>query len=72
MQWSFTLIAGSTLACDNLQIDPPRWLCPQLFQCRYDLQAARDVYRFACGTEGGNRRLLLRYIEVRTRACLFC
>ena len=34
--------------------------------CRYDLQAARDVYRFACGPDG-NRRLLLRYIEV---ACL--
>ncbi len=33
--------------------------------CRYDLQTARDVYRFACGAEGGNRRLLLRYIEVR-------
>ncbi|KAL4433681.1 hypothetical protein ABPG75_000122 [Micractinium tetrahymenae] len=30
----------------------------------YDLQNARDVYRFACGAEGGNRRLLLRYIEV--------
>lgn len=30
----------------------------------YDLQNARDVYRFACGAEGGNRRLLLRYIEL--------
>lgn len=32
----------------------------------YDLLNARDVYRFACGPEGGNRRLLLRFIEVST------
>ena len=28
--------------------------------------SARDVYRFACGPDGGNRRLLVRYIEVST------
>ncbi len=33
--------------------------------CSYDLQNARDAYRFASGPEGMNRRLLLRYIEVR-------
>ncbi|GAB4822876.1 hypothetical protein N2152v2_009922 [Parachlorella kessleri] len=33
----------------------------------YDLQNARDSYRFACGPEGMNRRLLLRYIEVACR-----
>eukprot|EP00887_Chlorella_sp_A99_P004074 scaffold11.g4074.t1 len=32
----------------------------------YDLQNARDVYRFACGPEGPNARLLRRYIEVST------
>jgi hypothetical protein len=32
--------------------------------CRYDLANARDQYRFACGPDGGNKRLLLRYIEV--------
>ena len=31
---------------------------------RYDLTNARDLYRFACGADGGNRRLLLRFIEV--------
>ena len=30
------------------------------------MQNARDVYRFACGPEGGNKRLLLRFIEVST------
>eukprot|EP00878_Enallax_costatus_P006705 GHUV01007030.1.p1 GENE.GHUV01007030.1~~GHUV01007030.1.p1 ORF type:complete len:1031 (+),score=336.93 GHUV01007030.1:253-3345(+) len=29
----------------------------------YDLANARDVYRFACGPEGMNRQLVLRYIE---------
>jgi leucyl-tRNA synthetase len=33
---------------------------------RYDLLHARDVYRFACGPEGGNKRLMLRFIEVHT------
>lgn len=32
----------------------------------YDLSNARDVYRFACGADGGNKRLLQRYIEVST------
>ncbi len=32
----------------------------------YDLGSARDVYRFACGPEGMNKTLLLRYIEVRS------
>lgn len=32
----------------------------------YDLANARDVYRFACGPEGGSKHLLLRYIEVST------
>ena len=32
--------------------------------CRYDLANARDQYRFACGPDGGNKRLLLRYLEV--------
>lgn len=36
------------------------------FGC-YDLQIARDNYRFACGPEGMNRRLILRYLDVSTR-----
>eukprot|EP01025_Chloroclados_australasicus_P057390 TRINITY_DN714_c1_g2_i3.p1 TRINITY_DN714_c1_g2~~TRINITY_DN714_c1_g2_i3.p1 ORF type:complete len:726 (+),score=86.15 TRINITY_DN714_c1_g2_i3:778-2955(+) len=32
----------------------------------FDLQKARDTYRFACGTEGMNKDLLMRYIEVST------
>ncbi|KAL4854122.1 Leucine--tRNA ligase [Chlorella vulgaris] len=32
----------------------------------YDLLNARDMYRFACGPDGGNQRLLLRFIEVST------
>ncbi|KAK9806349.1 hypothetical protein WJX72_010942 [[Myrmecia] bisecta] len=32
----------------------------------YDLQNARDTYRFACGPEGMKRDLALRYIEVQT------
>ena len=31
----------------------------------YDLQSARDTYRFAVGEEGMNRQVLLRYMEVR-------
>jgi leucyl-tRNA synthetase len=34
---------------------------------RYDLLNARDTYRFACGPEGMNRRLLLRFAEVAAR-----
>lgn len=30
----------------------------------YDMQSARDVYRFACGPEGMNRQVIQRYIEV--------
>lgn len=30
----------------------------------YDLQSARDVYRFACGPEGVNGAVIRRYIEV--------
>jgi len=33
----------------------------------YDLQIARDKYRFACGQEGMNGRLIKRYIDVSTR-----
>lgn len=32
----------------------------------YDLTNARDTYRFACGPEGLNRRLIVRYLEVST------
>jgi leucyl-tRNA synthetase len=32
----------------------------------YDLSNARDTYRFACGPEGLNRRLIVRYLEVST------
>ena len=40
-------------------------------RCRYDLANARDTYRFACGADGGNKRLLLRYIEV-SQAAVWC
>ncbi|KAL7227967.1 hypothetical protein ACSBR1_022776 [Camellia fascicularis] len=33
----------------------------------YDLQAARDEYRFSCGTGGMNRDLLWRFMDVQTR-----
>jgi leucyl-tRNA synthetase len=33
----------------------------------YDLQLARDSYRYACGPEGMNRRLLLKYIDWSSR-----
>ncbi|WPT12113.1 Leucine--tRNA ligase, cytoplasmic [Picochlorum sp. SENEW3] len=33
----------------------------------YDLQIARDTYRFACGPEGMNRRLILKYIDLFAR-----
>lgn len=33
----------------------------------YDLQIARDQYRYACGSEGMNRRLVLDYIDWSTR-----
>ena len=33
----------------------------------YDLQIARDQYRYACGAEGMNRRLVLMYIDWSTR-----
>ncbi|MCL7034125.1 hypothetical protein MKW94_024962 [Papaver nudicaule] len=33
----------------------------------YDLQAARDEYRFSCGTNGMNRDLLWRFMDVQTR-----
>ncbi|KAJ4846934.1 hypothetical protein Tsubulata_010336 [Turnera subulata] len=33
----------------------------------YDLQAARDEYRFSCGAGGMNRELVLRFIDVQTR-----
>ena len=33
----------------------------------YDISNARDIYRFACGAEGMNKRLILRYIDVSTR-----
>lgn len=33
----------------------------------YDLQIARDQYRYACGSEGMNRRLILKYIDWSTR-----
>ncbi|XP_010251893.1 PREDICTED: leucine--tRNA ligase, cytoplasmic-like [Nelumbo nucifera] len=33
----------------------------------YDLQAARDEYRFSCGVGGMNRELLLWFMDVQTR-----
>ncbi|KAL4195499.1 hypothetical protein AMTRI_Chr05g64990 [Amborella trichopoda] len=33
----------------------------------YDLQAARDEYRFSCGVGGMNRDLILRFMDVQTR-----
>ncbi|KAI3840765.1 hypothetical protein MKX03_006501 [Papaver bracteatum] len=33
----------------------------------YDLQAARDEYRFSCGISGMNRDLLWRFMDVQTR-----
>ncbi|KAI3996693.1 hypothetical protein MKX01_040993 [Papaver californicum] len=33
----------------------------------YDLQAARDEYRFSCGIGGMNRDLLRRFMDVQTR-----
>ncbi|XP_062232489.1 leucine--tRNA ligase, cytoplasmic-like [Phragmites australis] len=33
----------------------------------YDLQAARDEYRFSCGAGGMNRELLWRFMDVQTR-----
>lgn len=33
----------------------------------YDLQAARDEYRFSCGMGGMNRDLLWRFMDVQTR-----
>ncbi|XP_059632174.1 leucine--tRNA ligase, cytoplasmic-like [Cornus florida] len=33
----------------------------------YDLQAARDEYRFSCGSGGMNRQLLWRFMDVQTR-----
>ncbi|KAM0952721.1 putative leucine--tRNA ligase [Dioscorea sansibarensis] len=33
----------------------------------YDLQAARDEYRFSCGLGGMNRDLLWRFMDVQTR-----
>ena len=33
----------------------------------YDLQAARDEYRFSCGKGGMNRDLLWRFMDVQTR-----
>ncbi|KAI3879279.1 hypothetical protein MKW92_048286 [Papaver armeniacum] len=33
----------------------------------YDLQAARDEYRFSCGIGGMNRDLLWRFMDVQTR-----
>jgi leucyl-tRNA synthetase len=31
----------------------------------YDLYIARDLYRMQCGTEGMNRSLVQRFVEVR-------
>ncbi|OAY45047.1 leucine--tRNA ligase, cytoplasmic [Manihot esculenta] len=33
----------------------------------YDLQAARDEYRFSCGSGGMNRDLIWRFMDVQTR-----
>ncbi|CAK9327095.1 unnamed protein product [Citrullus colocynthis] len=33
----------------------------------YDLQAARDEYRFSCGAGGMNRDLVFRFMDVQTR-----
>lgn len=33
----------------------------------YDLQAARDEYRFSCGSAGMNRDLVWRFMDVQTR-----
>ncbi|KAL8160934.1 hypothetical protein V2J09_012423 [Rumex salicifolius] len=33
----------------------------------YDLQAARDEYRFSCGSAGMNHDLVLRFMDVQTR-----
>ncbi|XP_047325118.1 leucine--tRNA ligase, cytoplasmic-like [Impatiens glandulifera] len=33
----------------------------------YDLQAARDEYRFSCGSDGMNRTLLFQFMDVQTR-----
>ncbi|XP_023523654.1 leucine--tRNA ligase, cytoplasmic-like [Cucurbita pepo subsp. pepo] len=33
----------------------------------YDLQAARDEYRFSCGAGGMNRNLVFRFMDVQTR-----
>ncbi|GMH23076.1 hypothetical protein Nepgr_024919 [Nepenthes gracilis] len=33
----------------------------------YDLQAARDEYRFSCGASGLNRDLVCRFMDVQTR-----
>ena len=32
----------------------------------FDFMNARDAYRFACGAEGMNKRLVMRYLEVST------
>lgn len=40
----------------------------QALKCAaYDLTNARDIYRFACGTEGLNRDLALQYIATQTQ-----
>ncbi|CAM8989579.1 unnamed protein product [Rhodiola kirilowii] len=33
----------------------------------YDLQTARDEYRFSCGSGGMNRELIFRFMDVQTR-----
>ncbi|KAJ4792022.1 Leucine--tRNA ligase [Rhynchospora pubera] len=33
----------------------------------YDLQAARDEYRFSCGAGGMNRELVMKFMDVQTR-----
>ncbi|KAJ3694012.1 hypothetical protein LUZ60_009492 [Juncus effusus] len=33
----------------------------------YDLQAARDEYRFSCGSEGMKKELVFRFMDVQTR-----
>lgn len=46
----------------------PLFLPPLFPACRYDLQNARDSYRFAVGPDGMHAELAERYIEVQRPA----
>ena len=70
--WSVSACAQFSAEAQQPCFDQPfgHFRAPCLPACRYDLANARDQYRFACGPDGGNRRLLLRYIEVGAGAVL--